>query len=149
MAGPLSGSGTAQDRPGLDAEQCRAFWATLPVHGLAAGLARPPTRDPLADWSLGHLEVTAVLLVSELLSNAVRHARTGLVLELGLETYGSWLRIEVLDADPQPPEPRTPDTLDESGFGFVLIEALADKWGVRPTTAGKAVWAELDTGATR
>jgi hypothetical protein len=42
------------------------------------------------------------------------------------------------------PEPRTPDRLDGSGFGFVLIEALADNWGVREATIGKAVWAELD-----
>jgi hypothetical protein len=42
------------------------------------------------------------------------------------------------------PQPRTPDHLDGSGFGFVLLEALADKWGVREATIGKAVWAELD-----
>jgi hypothetical protein len=35
--------------------------------------------------------------------------------------------------------------LDGSGFGFVLLDALADKWGVRESTTGKAVWAELDT----
>ena len=40
--------------------------------------------------------------------------------------------------------PRTPGGLDESGFGFVLIEALAGKWGVRQTATGKAVWVELD-----
>jgi anti-sigma regulatory factor (Ser/Thr protein kinase) len=149
MTVDLGGSGTAQARPGMNGGGCRAFCVTLPVHGLAAGLARQATHDTLAAWGLSHLEETAVLLASELVSNAVRHARTGLVLELGLETYGSWLRIEVLDADPQPPEPRTPAALDESGFGFVLIEALADTWGVRPATVGKAVWAELDTGASR
>lgn len=45
---------------------------------------------------------------------------------------------------PHEPHPRTPETLDESGFGFVLIEALAGKWGVRQTRIGKAVWVELD-----
>jgi hypothetical protein len=45
------------------------------------------------------------------------------------------------------PQPRRPARLDESGFGFVLIEALARKWGLRDTAAGKAIWAELDTGA--
>ncbi len=76
----------------------------------------------------------------------MRHARTGLPLELRLEGAGPWLHMEVLDADPQPPLPRVPAVLDESGFGFVLIEALADKWGVRQCAPGKAVWAALDTG---
>jgi hypothetical protein len=66
---------------------------------------------------------------------------------LRLENVGTWLRIEVHDADPRPPRPSTPVGLDESGFGFVLVDALAGKWGVRETTTGKAVWAELDTGA--
>jgi anti-sigma regulatory factor (Ser/Thr protein kinase) len=120
----------------------------LPVHGLAARLARRATHDTLSSWGLDHLEETAALLVSELVSNAVRHAGTGLVLELALEFYDRWLRMEVADADPHPPLPRTPAASDESGFGFVLIETLADKWGVRETTAGKGVWAELDSHVT-
>ena len=112
----------------------------------APGLARQATHEALAAWQVPHLEETAMLLVSELVTNAVRHARTGgTAVVLRLETAGSWLRIEVHDADPRMPRPRTPDPLDESGFGFVLLEALADKWGVREATIGKAVWAELDT----
>ena len=112
----------------------------------APGLARQATHEALAAWQVAHLEETALLLVSELVTNAVRHARTGgTAVVLRLETAGSWLRIEVHDADPRMPQPRTPDQLDESGFGFVLLDALADKWGVREATIGKAVWAELDT----
>jgi anti-sigma regulatory factor (Ser/Thr protein kinase) len=118
---------------------------TLPVHRLAARLARRATHDTLVSWGLDHLEETAVLLVSELVGNAVRYARTSLVLEVGLEACGTCLRVEVLDANPDPPLPRAPAVLDESGFGFVLIEALADKWGVRETATGKGVWVELDT----
>jgi anti-sigma regulatory factor (Ser/Thr protein kinase) len=93
-----------------------------------------------------HMEETVLLLVSELVTNVVIHARTsGTVLVLRLETAGPWLRIEVHDADPRWPEPRTPDRLDGSGFGFVLVEALSHKWGVRDATIGKIVWAELDT----
>jgi anti-sigma regulatory factor (Ser/Thr protein kinase) len=111
----------------------------------APGRARQATHEALAAWQVAHLEETAVLLVSELVTNAVRHARTGgTAVVLRLETAGSWLRIEVHDADPRMPQPRTPDPLDESGFGFVLLEALADRWGVREATIGKAVWAELD-----
>ena len=112
----------------------------------APGLARQATHEALAAWQVAHLEETALLLVSELVTNAVRHARTGgTAVVLRLETAGSWLRIEVHDADPRMPQPRTPDRLDESGFGFVLLDALADKWGVREATIGKAVWVELDT----
>ncbi len=117
----------------------------LPATGRAAGLARQAARDALAAWRLAHLEETAVLLVSELVGNVLRHARTGaLGMALRLQPGDSSLLIEVHDADPREPRPRTPGRLDESGFGFVLIEALAGKWGVRQTATGKAVWVELD-----
>ena len=149
MAGHLSGSGAAaQAGPGVGGRECRAFSMRLPVHRLAARLARRATQDTLASWGLDHLAETAVLLVSELVGNAVRYACGGLVLELRLEACGTCLRVEVLDANPNPPMPRTPGALDESGFGFVLIEALADKWGVRETATGKGVWVELDTGTS-
>jgi serine/threonine-protein kinase RsbW len=146
MAGDLGGSGAVLARPGAEGGECRAFSMMLPVHALAVRLARHATQDTLASWGLDHLEETAALLVSELVSNAVRHARTGPVLKLGLAACGTYLRMEVVDANPDPPLPRTPAVLDESGFGFVLIEALADKWGVRETATGKGVWAELDSG---
>jgi serine/threonine-protein kinase RsbW len=131
--------------PGVG-ESSRARQVALASAVRAPGVARQATQEALVSWRLAHLEDTAVLLVSELVTNAVRHAQTGgSVLVLRLETAGPWLRIEVHDADPRLPEPRTPAGHDESGFGFVLIEALADKWGVRETAAGKAIWAELDT----
>jgi anti-sigma regulatory factor (Ser/Thr protein kinase) len=117
----------------------------LPATGRAAGLARRAARDALSAWRLADLEETAVLLVSELVGNVLRHARTGvLALVLRLEPDESTLLIEVHDADPHEPRPHRPGALDECGFGFVLIEALAGKWGVRQTAAGKAVWVELD-----
>jgi serine/threonine-protein kinase RsbW len=123
----------------------RARQLTLAATARAVGLARRATHEALVSWRAAHAEETATLLVSELVTNAVRHAETGgSALVLRLETAGSWLRIEVHDADPRVPQPRTPDRLDGSGFGFVLIEALADNWGVREATIGKAVWAELD-----
>ena len=118
---------------------------TLPAAEPAAGLARQATRAAVAAWQLDELADAAVLLVSELVTNAVQHAapeESGTVLRL--EYGGSWLRIEVHDASPQVPEPRIPDWLDESGFGLMLVDALAAKWGVQQTTQGKAVWAELD-----
>ena len=118
---------------------------TLPAARPAAALARQATRAAVAAWRLDDLADAAVLLVSELVTNAVQHAGPGayaIVLHLG---YGDgWLRIEVHDTSPHGPRPRTPDWLDESGFGLVLVDALAAKWGVQQTSEGKAVWAELD-----
>jgi serine/threonine-protein kinase RsbW len=131
------------------AQQLRWRQVTLPAAPPAAALARQVTRAAVAAWRLGYLADSAVLLVSELVTNAVEHARpaaagtvAGTVLRL--EYGGGWLRIEVHDTSPHTPRPRTPDWLDESGFGLMLVDALAAKWGVQQTAQGKAVWAELD-----
>ena len=97
---------------------------------------------------MGHSPAAAdaALLTSELVTNAIQHASAGgSAIVLRLETAGGWLRIEVHDADPCEPTPRPLSVLEESGFGLVLVEAMADKWGVRQPVKGKAVWAELDT----
>jgi anti-sigma regulatory factor (Ser/Thr protein kinase) len=135
----------AHTLPGGAERTRRNLQMTLPVADHAVRLARQATCDALATWRLLLLEETAVLLVSELVTNAVRHARGTDAISLELETAGIWLRIEVQDADPRWPQPRTPGGFDESGFGFVLVDALAGKWGVRETATGKAVWAELGT----
>lgn len=86
------------------------------------------------------------MVVSELVTNAVQHAQLGSpAIALRLEVAPATLRIEVKDSDPRWAQPRPPAGLDESGFGLVLVQALAREWGLRHTGAGKAVWAELDT----
>ena len=117
---------------------------TLPMASHSVRLAREAARDALATWRLAALAETAVLLVSELVTNAVRHARGDDAITLDMEAGETWLRIEIQDADPRWPQLRTPVGFDASGFGLVLVEALASKWGVRETGTGKAVWAELD-----
>ena len=117
---------------------------TLPACSESVRTGRHATRVVLSAWQLSRLEENAVLVVSELLTNAVRHARDTDAVELDLHATRAWLRIEIQDRDRQWPRPRVLDELSESGFGFVLIDALAAKWGVRETETGKAVWAELD-----
>jgi len=132
--------------PGEPGTSRWAWEVALPATGHAPGLARQATREVLTSWHVAHLEETAVLFVSELVTNAVRHACTGgSTLVLRLEAEGTTLRIEVHDTDPRWPQPGTPAGLDESGFGFVIVDALANNWGVSETAQGKAVWAELDT----
>ena len=109
----------------------------------AVRLARQATRDALAAWQLGHLAEAAVLVVSELVTNAVRHARDTGAIGLELASAGTWLRVEVQDGDPRWRLQVTAADDDESGFGFVLVDSLVGRWGIRRVSAGKAVWAEL------
>jgi serine/threonine-protein kinase RsbW len=146
MTADLSGSESARTQPGITEEPHFARLLALPAAAQAAGIARQATRAALTTWRMEHVQESAVLLVSELVTNVVLHAQTfATFMMLRLETVDAFLRIEVQDADPSWPQPRTPDGLDESGFGFLIVDELADKWGVRETPSGKAVWAELDT----
>lgn len=135
---------------------CLMRQLTLPPQTDSARVARSAVRRTLAYWGLSEIVDDAVLLVSELVANAVCHARHDLdgqgggpALVLSLTCAASMLRIEVRDTDPCPPQPRVPDSLDESGFGFVLVERIASDWGVYQAEPGKAVWAELALRPTR
>jgi anti-sigma regulatory factor (Ser/Thr protein kinase) len=127
------------------ADSPRQLRMTLPAVSHSVRLSRYATRAVLTAWQLAYVDEAATLLVSELVTNAVRHARGTDVITVDLHAGRSWLRIEVQDTDRHWPQPRIPDGFDESGFGFILVDALASTWGVRETEAGKAVWAELDT----
>ena len=117
---------------------------TLPAGGLPVRLARQVTREALAAWGLARVEETAVLLVSELVTNAVRHATSTDAITLELEVVHTWLHIEAYRSRPGLALPRTTGEFDESGFEFALVNSLADRWGVRETVTGKTAWAELD-----
>lgn len=89
----------------------------------------------------------ATQIVAELAANAATHGRvSGRDFGLVLYVVGNTLRIEVTDTrgDLQPrPQPFAPAA--ESGRGLVLVDALADKWGVTPgLSPRKTVWAEID-----
>ena len=86
---------------------------------------------------------TAILLTSELVSNALLHARTEV--DLLLVMAASAVRVEVHDGNTrQPHPPAAPAPLDAtSGRGLLMVDALAGRWGIDGTGNGKTVWFEL------
>ena len=95
----------------------------------------------LAKSVLDTLAETAVLLTSELVTNAVLHARTEI--DLILTIRENLIRVEVWDHDSTEPEKHDPDDEDTSGRGLLLVEAMASAWGVRAHREGKCVWFEV------
>jgi anti-sigma regulatory factor (Ser/Thr protein kinase) len=106
---------------------------------VAAG--RQFTRDTLTAWQRTELADTACLLVSEILTNAVCHARQAIGLRLHLSAHE--VIAEITDDHPQLPQRTLPAPADESGRGLTLVEALATTWGARPSGTGKIVWFTL------
>lgn len=122
----------------------RNLQLVLPVSEHSVRLARRVARTVLAAWQLQDTQETAVLLLSELLRNAIQHARDTETIVVELEAVKSCLRMEIANQDARWLQPRIPDESGESGFDFLLLDALASKWGVRQTATGRAVWAELE-----
>jgi len=113
---------------------------TLPSELTSASRARSLIRRPLRRWGLAELQPTAELLVSELVTNAVRYAQGKIGLRLILERG---LVCEVLDESAALPRLRHPDDSDERGRGLQVVSQLAQRWGARRAAAGKIVWFEL------
>jgi serine phosphatase RsbU (regulator of sigma subunit)/anti-sigma regulatory factor (Ser/Thr protein kinase) len=113
---------------------------TLPSELTSASRARSLIRRPLRRWGLLELLPTAELLVSELVTNAVRYAQGKIGLRLILE---GGLVCEVLDESAALPRLRHPDDSDERGRGLQVVSQLAQRWGARRAASGKVVWCEL------
>lgn len=144
MTADLGGSHTVRHPRSVTEIPHRTWTVILPHHAQAPVVARRSAGEVLRYWGLGGVEETALLVISELVTNAVLHAHAdGSSPELHLHAGSAWLRIEVHDTDPRPPQPRAPVGLDETGRGLLLIEAITDRWGVYATATGKAVWAAL------
>jgi serine phosphatase RsbU (regulator of sigma subunit) len=115
-----------------------ATWP-LPEDPRAAGAARRHVRDQLASWRLEELTMTTELVVSELVANAVRHARGPYRLRL---LRSRSLVCEVFDGSLTTPRPRRASWTDEGGRGLQLIAALCERWGTRNVATGKVIWTE-------
>ncbi|CAM2796112.1 MULTISPECIES: ATP-binding protein [Streptomyces] len=108
--------------------------------------ARNHTARVLREWRLGRVSPQAVLVTSELATNVVLHARgIGDYFELVLRRREGVLVVEVSDSYQwEMPELRKPAEDETSGRGLLLVDALAQAWGVRPRVgAGKTVWVHL------
>jgi anti-sigma regulatory factor (Ser/Thr protein kinase) len=115
------------------------------------GRARRWARSRLAGSGIGvdePLAETLILLVSELVTNAVVHTGRPAVLRLSLPgTEGgsaTVVRLEVADRSGRAPVPRCVDGDATGGRGLALVDGLADRWGWSPEGVGKSIWCELD-----
>ena len=120
----------------------------------AVPCARLHTRHLLWEWGLNGMASDAELLVSELVTNAVK-ATSGqqqAAIRLQLSSDSDSVLVEVWDADPQPPAPKdltedgTPGLQEERGRGLFLVAALSSRWDWYRTREppGKVVWCELE-----
>ncbi|MFC0529267.1 ATP-binding protein [Phytohabitans kaempferiae] len=107
----------------------------------AARLARDLVSAACARWHREDLAETAHIAVSELVNNAVIHARTPLSVRVTLRR--DELLIAVRDRSPEPPRPRTPASSSYGGRGLMLLEAVSSRWGCAQYEDGKVVWAVL------
>lgn len=120
---------------------------TLAPDTRSAGHARRFVRGALDEWGCEGLLDVAALLTSELVTNAVLHARTEVqvVMRLGPEA----LRVEVRDASPRLPVRRRYSTDAATGRGLMLLETMASASGAERCPPGKCVWFEIAGGEKR
>ena len=119
----------------------------LPPDGSSPASARVLLRRSLLAAGLVHLVDDALLLVTELVTNAVIHAGTSIELRIGTDAGG--MRVEVLDASPgsSPVVRDAPEAAREGGRGMFLLDALAQEWGTTHSRTGKSVWFRLGSAS--
>jgi PAS domain S-box-containing protein len=115
-----------------------ACW-DLPADPAIVAEARSRAARQLAAWGLEDIAFTTELLVSELVTNAIRHAHQPIQLRIILD---SSLNCEVSDGSSSAPHLRRADRYDEGGRGLMLVSQVAERWGTRHTSGGKIIWAQ-------
>lgn len=107
--------------------------------------ARQQLRELLHDWADPEQVDAAVLMISEMATNVLVHTDgDALMVAQATGEHGERrLRVEVADGSDELPHKRRPGEMASSGRGLVLMEMLADAWGVDPRGAGKLIWFEL------
>jgi hypothetical protein len=117
-----------------------ASW-TLPGDRTAVRSARHMAARQLTEWGLEGLEDSTKLIVSELVTNAVRRSTAPIGLRLIKHRF---LTCEVFDSDVSYPRLRHARATDENSRDLSLISQLSGRWGARSVSDGKVVWAEID-----
>ncbi len=117
-----------------------AYWFLEP-ESATPSRARRLARSALARWGLEELTDSVELLVSEVVTNAVRYASRPITLRL---LRAEFLRCEVGDDVPQLPRLRQARATDEGGRGLYLVNKMARRWGATRLSTGKVVWFELN-----
>jgi hypothetical protein len=116
------------------------------------GRARRWARSRLVGSGIGPDEPVAetlILLISELVTNAVVHTGCPAVLRMLFPVApASPVRVEVADSSEAPPAPRHAHRDETGGRGLELVDGLADRWGWQPEGAGKQIWCEVDRAQT-
>lgn len=120
----------------------RTFEFRLPAEPTAAAVARAVLEAVAPDLPEPIL-LDAKLLTTEVVTNAIRHAR-GTQAVIVRVRRNKLVRVEVVDQGPMfDPQPQTTSTRAGSGQGLRLVDGVASAWGVEPDEAGKKVWFEL------
>jgi anti-sigma regulatory factor (Ser/Thr protein kinase) len=113
----------------------------LPPEPSSASRARALARERFGTSCSGEALETIALLVTELVTNAILHARTRL--QLTVESRAGYVRISVEDESDDQPALQRYETDAVTGRGLALVEQLASAWGVDATPSGKSVWCEV------
>jgi len=115
----------------------------LPAGPIAAAEARSQVAAYVYAWDVPVDPSVAILLTSELVTNAIRH-ELGQTVTLVLTCPWGQLRVEVHDTSPSMPVPVDAPTDAEAGRGLMLVTSLCSDWGWYRTSAGKAVYFTLE-----
>jgi anti-sigma regulatory factor (Ser/Thr protein kinase) len=117
----------------------------LPLDSTAPSVAREFTRRSRCSAHGAEMLDDSLLLISELVTNSLRHGGPPIV--LALDCDGDAVHVRVRDGEPTLPEPHDADDSAESGRGMTLVELLSSTWGAEPVVdrdgPGKHVWFEL------
>ncbi|MER6011915.1 SpoIIE family protein phosphatase [Streptomyces bluensis] len=111
----------------------------VPSEAAAVGEVRASVSRQLSAWGLQELEFTTELILSELVTNAIRYGSGPIRVRL---LYDRTLICEVSDTSSTSPHLRYAAATDEGGRGLFLIAQLTERWGTRYTAEGKVIWAE-------